>query len=381
MIPESRRNRAALLSSFLAITYKEFLHIRRDRAALRLLFILQILNMLFAGAIDFRGRGLPIAVVDLDRTSQSRELLAQINATKSLRVDSIVDSADEARELVRAGVAHAALVIPADYHEKRIRGGAAVLAMVDGSDSSASRQALDALRGLTARVNLDTQVATVRRGTAMSGLTITSLILFNPQGRTTYFLLPGLVVVQVQQLLLLTLKAFARERAAGTLERLNMTPLSPTALLLGKMTPYWLISLCDLLLLLAVMRAFGVPMRGNSLLLLLAGALFMLTAITFGMFVTATSSTASAQQKIWLYTRMTIFLSGYLFPLSSLPKVLLPLAYAHPATHMIAISRSIVLRDTALMDLLPHFAYLIIAPALLLGAGMPAFRRRLMPSS
>lgn len=375
------KHRAALLSSFLAIAYKEFLHIKRDRAALKLLFMLQALNMLFAGAIDFRGRGLPVAVVDQDRTTASRELIAQITATKSLRVDAIIGSPEEGRELVRSGIAHAVVVIPPDYHEKRIRGGATILAMVDGSDSSVSRQALGALGGLTARINLDVQLSSIQRGSPSPGLAVTSLILFNPQGRTTYFLLPGLVVVQVQQLLMLTLRAFARERGAGTLERLQMTPLSPTALLLGKMTPYWLIALVDLVLLYTVMRAFGVPVRGNPLLLLFAGALFMLTAIAFGMFVTATSTPGSAQQKIWLYTRSTIFLSGYIFPLASLPKPLLFLAYAHPATHMIAVSRSIVLRDTPFLDLMPHFAYLLVAPVLLIVAGMPRFRRSLMPAS
>ena len=378
---QESKHRAALLSSFLAIAYKEFLHIKRDRAALKLLFVLQLLNMLFAGAIDFRGRGLPVAIVDQDRTTASRELIAQISATKSLRVDSIIGSPEEARELVRSGIAHAAVVIPPDYHEKRIRGGATILAMVDGSDSSVSRQALGALGGLSARINLDVQRSSIQRGSPAPGLAVTSLILFNPQGRTTYFLLPGLVVVQVQQLLMLTLRAFARERGAGTLERLQMTPLSPTALLLGKMTPYWLIALVDLVLLYTVMRAFGVPVRGDPLLLLFAGALFMLTAIAFGIFVTATSTPGSAQQKIWLYTRSTIFLSGYIFPLASLPKALLFLAYAHPATHMIAVSRSIVLRDTPFLDLLPHFAYLLVAPAVLIVAGMPRFRRSLMPAS
>lgn len=365
-----------MLSQILAIIYKESLHIRREPGAFALMLVMQAFTLMMGAFIDVEAKDLPIALVDEDRSVESRMLVEKINATRTLKVHYVVDTAGAARGLMRAGTVRMAVMIPADFHEKRIKGvGTTILAVVDGSDSTTAAQALAALDGLGAAINVESaNGATVSHATP--SLSLHSRILFNPEGRLALFLLPGMLGFVLVEAAGMVSDSLLLERDADTMTRLLMTPLKPTALLIGKVIPYALIMTLNLVLLLLAMRwVFGVPIRGNVFVLFGAGVLFVMTLLSLGVYLATTSSsdTEFAQKDLFHFI-LTIYLTGWVFPLTSLPKFLVPISYALPVTHMIAITRAIAIRDTPVTELLPHFAYLAVAPVLLMAISIAKFR-------
>ena len=365
-----------MLSQIAAIAHKEFLHISRDPGMWGLILVMQAFTLIMGAFIDVTVRDLPVAVVDEDRSVESRKLLEKINATRTLKVAYVVDTPGAARSLMRAGSARMAVMIPPDYHEKRVKGaGTTILAVIDGSDSSAAEQALGALDGLSANINLETETGNaVNQPT--SSLSVRSLMLFNPEGRLALFLIPGMIGFVLVEVASSVGDSLLAERGSQTMTRLLMTPLKPMALLIGKVVPYAVLVTADLILLLLAMRwIFGVPIRGNVFVLFGGGVLFVMTLLALGVFLaTASSSEMEFGQKDLFHFILTIYLTGWVFPLTSLPKFLLPVAYLLPVTHMIAITRGIAIRDARVVELLPHFAYLAVAPVVLMAMSVSRFR-------
>lgn len=367
-----------MLAQLLAVLRKEIKHILEDTGTYRLILFMQAFTLLTGGYIDLTTKDLPVAIVDEDRSFQSRLLTQKIDATKTLKVAHVVDTTEEARRLMRAGRARVAVVIPPDYHEKQVKGsGATILAIVDGSDSSAANQALGALDGLGEAINVEADTAAAEK--QPESLSLRALTLFNPQGRLALFLLPGLIGFVLTEIAGLASDSIMMELESETMVRLLMTPLNPTAFLLGKLIPYFVIGTADLALLLLALRwVFQVPIHGNVFVIFLAGVLFILTLLSLGVYLAASSGSAIvvAQKELFHFV-LTVYLSGWTFPLTSLPKYLLPVSYALPATHIIAIMRGMAVRDARVLDLLPHFAYLAIVPVILMVLADIRFRKSL----
>jgi len=366
-------------ASFLAIAYKEFLHALRNRMIVRTLLTLQIVQLILLGSIDVTTRDLPTVVVDQDHSSQSRDLVEKLRATKTYDVRFMTNSTQEARALIRAGRAKMALVIPPDFHEKRASGeGATVLALVDGSDSTASQQALASLNGLSAQINFQISRQAVASEQS-SGFSPRALILFNPQGRTANYMLPGLIAMALTAFINLSAMALVSERERGTMERLLMTPLSIPGLMLGKLAPYLVLGIFNVMALLTVVRwVFQVPIRGSLALLLFAYLLYILTLLSLGLFIASSASgSPEVNQKSTLLSLPSIFLSGYIFPLTNLPLPLFVVAHFLPVTHMVEISRGIILRDAHLIDLAPHFGYFVFASTFLIWRASVKFQTTL----
>src|SRR5262249_52571061 len=181
-------------TSFLAIFRKEFLHIRRDRATLVTALALPLFQLVLFGFIDQTVRDLPTVVVDQDRSQSSRDVIDKLQATRTFRVSMVTTSSPQARQQVIAGRARVAVIIPPDFHKKRLEGvGAQMLVLIDGSDSNASAQALGSVNGLASQMSLDAIGAPPHLPVEAQ-----PIILFNPEGRTANFIIPGLVAILLQ---------------------------------------------------------------------------------------------------------------------------------------------------------------------------------------
>jgi len=354
-----------LWRSFVAVALKEVVHAQRDKFALRQLIIMQTMQLLMLGFIDTTVHDLPMVVVDQDQSSESRELIAKVKATGTFDMKFATNSQGQARDLIRAGRASVGLIIPPDYHLHRSRGEpASALVLVDGSDPVSSNQATGSINGLAAQMNFESAGSV----NAAPQLVPHSIVLYNPQGRTANYLLPSLLAIMVgTAFLVLSGNALVRERDRGNLERLLMTPVNLTGLMLGKLAPYFFIGLLDVAGFLLVMRwVFSVPINGSMIVLGTAMVLYLLTVLSLGTFLASSARSAPEfNGKAGLFMLPNFFLSGYVFPLTSVPMVLLPLSYMLPATHMISVMRGIVLRGAGFGDLLPDFVYLAVAPVLL----------------
>jgi ABC-2 type transport system permease protein len=364
-------------SSFVAIFRKEFLHITRDRGTMMVALTIPIFQMVLFGFIDQTVRNVPTVVVDQDETRESRELVDRLRATGTFAVTRITPNPRMAREEITAGRARVGVVIPPDYHEKRARGtGAKVLVLIDGSDSTVSAQALAAVSGIALNVSLEEVSA--GHAAVQPALSTQPIILFNPDGRTANYIIPGLVAIMLQIVaIVLTAIAIVREREKGTLEQLLVTPIDPLGLMLGKLAPYLVIGVVETAIILAVMRfGFDVPIRGNLLFLFAMAFVYLFALLALGLFISTRAETqAQAQQMAQFFFLPSIFLSGYIFPTAGLPWPLYAIGRILPATHMVEIMRGIVLRDAGPRELMPNVLALLVISVLLVWASVRRFRK------
>lgn len=364
--------------SMVVVAKKERISLSRNKMFWRGVVVMQLLQLVLMGFLDTQTRDLPVVVVDQDHSTYSRELIAKVKATTILDVKYITHRTSVGRDMVRAGHAKACIVIPPDYRERRAaRTSASVLMLVDGSDAPASAQAVAAFKGLAAELSVD-ELRNAGKGKGNGGVAVDAhaVILYNPDGSAPNYMLPALLVSLLGGLMMMGVMGVVRERDSGTLERLLMTPLSITGLMLGKAAPVVVVGMVNSVVVLALMRwVFGVPIQGSLVLILFSLFLYILTIAGLGVYLGSTSqSSMDAGSKAGYLMIPNTFLSGYIFPLSGVPKLLLPIAYALPATHMIEIMRGSVLRDAQATDLLPHILYLALVPVLLIWMAERKFR-------
>jgi ABC-2 type transport system permease protein len=365
-------------SSIVAIARKEILHIQRDKFTVRTVIMMQLIQVFLLGFMDTTTRKLPTVIVDQDNSSFSREFTAQVQAMTTFDVVYAATSLHEARALIRGGKARVGILVPPDFRTKRVeRSGASVLVLVDGSDAAASAQALAAINGLVARANVEELSATSSRIRSAEPLSARSITLFNPEGRTPNFMLPGLIAIAMQWFMNMVGVSLARERESGTLERLLMTPLHVVGFMIGKLAPYLVFAFLNYLLVLTIIRwLFGVEIQGSIPLLLLSGTLYLFTVLSVGLFIGANArSNQEVIQKATVLTIPAIFLSGYLFPTSGLPTPLYVLAQLLPQTHFVELARALILRSAHLEDILVHIGALILTGGLMMFLAVRRFRR------
>jgi ABC-2 type transport system permease protein len=319
---------------------------------------------------------LPLVVVDQDRSVDSRLLRDQLVASKTFKVIELTANPERARQQIRAGRARVAVVIPPHFQDHRTRGvPAQLLVLIDGSDSTASAQALATVNGLAARDNL-ARAETV--APLVGAIQAQPIILFNPEGRTANYIIPGLVAVLLQLVgIVLSAGAIVREREKGTLEQLLVTPINPLGLMLGKLGPYLVVSLVEMSTILLAMRfGFGVAIRGSVFLLYGIALFYLFALLAMGLLISTRASTQmEAQQMAQMLFLPGIFLSGYIFPFEGMPVVLRAIGLCFPVTHMIAIMRGVVLRRADIVDLWPHIAALLGMSVVLVWLGARSIKK------
>ena len=366
------------MKGFIAVLRKEAIHMRRDKGTLRLALGIPVFQLILFGSIDTNVTSVPTAVFDQCHCPESRALVDELQATKTFAVVREVSSRAALRESIVAGEAKVGLEIPPDYGRKRLQGAQATfLALIDGSDNTIASQSLAAIDGWA----LTHSLQELQRRTGVGELPVSPRpqILFNPDTRSANLLIPGLIAILLTfSGTLLTAYAIVRERERGTLEQLMVTPVSSMGMILGKLVPYLVLAFVQLILVLFCMRVFfHVPIHGSVLLLAGLSLIYLPSLLALGLMISARSATqieaTQAAQGILL---PSIMLSGYIFPLSSLPGPLRILSQALPATHFVAISRGIIIRGADLHDLVREVASLAIISLVLLTSSVVIFRRK-----
>lgn len=381
-----------MMRGFLAILLKEFSHIRRDPATIVFAILVPALQLtIFGFAANVTIDNIPLVVLDLDGRQESRRFVEAMVNTRTFRIVERCWSAEEFRRAISSGRAKAGLLIPADYSERLLRRQQAqVQVLVDGSDSQVASTALNTVNLLALNLSIGrARVVAEAIGTGPSrdatgalALPIESRarLLFNPNLADTYFFIPGLVAIILQTVLaFLTSASIVKEREIGTLEQLFVTPVSPAGLLLGKLTPYVILALGELLLVLVVMTTgFGVPIQGNLTLLLALSTLFIFTVLGLGLMVSTLAKTQFQAMQFSLIVMLpSVLLTGFVFPRSEMPLPLYLVGYALPVTYFLEILRGIVLRSADAFDLLPHILGLCAVAVAIAAISLTRFRKQL----
>lgn len=373
---------AAFWSSFVAIFRKEFVHIRRDRATLMIALTIPVFQLVLFGFIDQTVSNVPTVVVDQDRTHYSRALMDKLRATHTFAIQRVTPDPRAAREDIVSGRARVSVIIPPDFHDRRARGEEAkLLVLIDGSDANVSEQALASVNGVAAAENLQAVTDKIQVGVTVpdNALSVQPIVLFNPDGRTANFIIPGLIAILLQIVaIVLTAISIVREREKGTLEQLLVTPIDPLGLMLGKLAPYLFIGVLEMGAILLAMRfGFDVPIRGDLVFLFAMALIYLFALLSIGLAISTRAQTqAQAQQMAQMFLLPSIFLSGYIFPTPGLPLVLRWIGRILPATHMIEIMRGVVLRGAGVVQLWPNVAALAAISVAMVAISVRNFNKR-----
>jgi len=335
---------------------KEFTHLVRDPGTLFFALLIPLIQLfLFGYAVDTNVRQIATAVLDQSQTQESRDLVAKLAASDVFRMALTVQSDDALYAAIRSGKARVGVKIPYDY-ARRLQEGrtASVLVMVDGSDSNVAGQAVNASTGVALEESLSRVVGAGTAGGAGMAIEVRPSVLFNPSTRSANFFVPGLIAVLLQVMIILLIAlSVVRERERGTLEQLTMTPVTPLGLMVGKMIPYGVLGFGELCLILTIMRwVFQVPIHGSVLLLLAMSVPFLLTVMGIGLVIsTKAQSQAEAFQLSMGTVLPSVFLSGYIFMIDTMPLFFRMVSRVIPVTYYIEILRGIILRGAGLSDL------------------------------
>src|SRR5215213_255914 len=335
------------------IIRKEFIHIIRDPRTLGVMFFTPLLQLvLFGYAATSDVRNIPLGVYDQDRTPQSRHLVDAFVQSGQFSVAHMADSEHDLARQVDNGSVRAGLIVPPNYASDLVGGhGAQVGFVLDGSDPTVASSALSSanLIGQVEGATLQQQTLARRGGglSIVSPLEVRTRVWYNPDMVSVVFMVPALIGIILQmQATLLTSSAIVRERERGTIEQLIVTPIRPLELIVGKILPYALIAMLILIMVLLVgVFWFGVPVQGSVLLLLGISSLFLLSSLGIGLLI---STVAQTQQEAFLLSFLTllpsIFLSGFIYPLAALPKVLQILSGIIPLGYVLVGGRGVVVR-------------------------------------
>jgi ABC-2 type transport system permease protein len=333
------------------VARKEFTHILRDPSTLFFALLIPILQLfLFGYAVDTNVRQIPTVLFDESHTQQSRSLIQAFAASDIFKISAYAQTAPEMYATMRSGRAQVAIRIPYDYARNLQLGrSATVLVLVDGSDSSIAGIAVDASTG----VALEQSLARIPGLTAQP-IEVRPSVLYNPATRSANFFIPGLIAILLQVMIILLISlSLVREREHGTLEQLKMTPIAPLGLMIGKMIPYGALAFSELCLILTLMRfVFQVPIHGSLILLLLMSLPFLLTVLGIGLIISTRATTQAEAFQLAMGTILpSVFLSGYIFQISTMPAFFRAVSAIIPATYYIRVIRGIVLRGSSFPDL------------------------------
>lgn len=368
-----------VFASFRAIFYKEIMHIRRERSLLFFTMFMPLMQMCVYGWLDTNVRHIPAVVCDESHSTESRKFIDELRATGSFDIVSYALSPSQARNAVISARAKVAFEIPADYHDRITRGdGARVLVLIDGSESTTAATALGAANGVAMTDSLQIVNARSAGRTGSTPIEARPVILFNPDSRSANYLIPGLIAILLSMVTsILTAVAIVRERERGTLEQLLVSPINPVGLMLGKVAPYLFVGLAEMTSILTAMRfIFQVPIHGSLLFLYAVSLIYIFALLAIGLFVSIGAQTQQgAQQSVQMLMLPSMFLSGYIFPLPSLPLPLRVLSQIFPATHMVEIMRGVVLRGAGPLQLWRPCAALTLISFLLIAMSVRRFKQ------
>ena len=367
------------MRGFTAVLKKEWLHMTRDRATLIFALLVPVFELVLFGLIDTNVRHVPTVVFDQSRTAESRQLIQDFVNTSYFDVIREASSRQEMQAMIVGAKASVAVEIPPEYARRRLDGQPAhFLVLIDGSDSSVSSATLAAANGVALSRSLKEMMA--RAGLKELPVSPHPQLMFNPDSRSANLLIPGLIAILLTfSATILAAFAIVRERERGTLEQLMVTPVSPLGVVIGKLLPYLALAYVQLLIVLVVMRfAFRVPIHGSLWLLLVLSIPYLLALLAVGLLVSSRAKTqAEAIQMAMTVMLPSVLLSGYIFPLSSLPAPLRVISAILPATHYIAISRGVIVRAAEWADLWPHAAALFAIAGVLVLGSTQAFKKTL----
>jgi len=374
-----------------ALIKKEFAQTRHDRKLMFTLTVLPVVQLMLVGfALSSAVTNVPLAIVDDSRTPESRELIATLTESKSFRLAGYYSSAGQLGDAVSQGKADAGMVVPYDFARDLARDRQAtvqfLLNATNANTATISRGYAESMiqryntelrnQGIHAPLQPIAGSELVRRGQVQ----LQPAFLYNPGLVDSWFIVTGVLgLLLILDSSLICAAAMVREREAGTLEQLLMSPASTSEIIISKITPLFLLLCLMMFLAIGVLKfAFGVPFHGNILLLVAGGALCILSGISIGTVISTFSKSAQQAQLTCFFVNPPLSaLSGALNPVEAMPKWLQPFTVLNPIHHFATIARGSTLKGSGIIDLWPNFLGLLLITLVLGSLSIWRFRKQL----
>ncbi len=363
-----------------AIIKKEFIHIVRDPRSLGVAIALPIVLLLLYGyGINLDVRHLRTAVIDDDSTRQSRALLASFEQSKYFDFVSRLGSYSEVAEQLDHNRAKIVIAVPKGFAQDLSHGKAHIQVIVDGSDSTTASLAIGYASQIAQAFSKSVAERGAQAGSSVPGLDVRTRYWYNPKLNSTNFIVPGLIAIILMLLSsLLTSMTIVRERERGSIEQVIVSPIRPHELMLGKLAPYVVIAFLDIVIvILAARLIFGVPLVGSVPLLLVASFFFLIAALGLGLLISVVSNSQLVAMAIAVIATMlpTVLLSGFMYPVSTMPPPIRAVTYLIPAKYYLVIVRGIFLKGVGPSVLWQQGALLLAAGTILIMLSARKFKK------
>lgn len=363
------------MRTLINILIKELLQLRRDPKILPILFIAPVVQLTILGyAATTDIRRVELVVCDLSRSAAGRELVDAFTGSSYFRQVGTVQTTEAIDAYLDSSRARIALVIPSTFAEDRAAHRPATVQLVaDGSDAMVGTLGLSYALGTLQRI-------AESHGFQMP-VTLLPEVLYNPDLVSRYFMVPAVLAMIIMIMtMMLSSMALVRESEVGTMEQLLVAPLSPGAIIAGKLLPYALVGTIEIMTALPVVLFwFRVPLRGSLLTLLILTAPFMLCTLGIGLLVSTLARTQQQAMMITTFVFMMpqIYLSGFIFPIQNMPKVFQWITYAVPLRYYVQILRGVFLKGTGFEILWPQGLAMLGLGLLILSIARIRFRRQI----
>lgn len=367
------------MKTFLSFIKKEFYHILRDPLTLLIMFVLPIILMsILSFAVSTEIRSIPFVVLDHSKSTQSKELIEKLDANLYFDLKDSYSSEKEVEAAFLKGLCVIAVVIPPDFASAPLHSGVAdVQVLTDASDPN---QASTMVNYFQAEI-LAFQQGKTTPGKMHSSINTVVKMLYNPQMLSTYSIVPGLKgMVLLLICALMTSIAVVREKELGTMEILLVSPIKPAVIIFAKAIPYLVISILDVLLILFLSNtALDVPINGSLLLVLLLALIYIFTALALGMLISTLTETQQAAMIAAGVGLMlpSLLLSGLIFPIESMPKILQVVSCVVPARWFIEALRDIMIKGLGVAAVWKQLIILLGMCSVLMTVSIKKFKNRL----
>lgn len=361
----------------IAIIKKEFIHIFRDKASLIIVLGMPIVfSILFGFAVTTEVDEIPIAVLDNDKTIESREYINSFKNSNYFVINQYVTNMKKIENLIDENTIKGALIIQSGYSKDKSKYNEnKSLLIIDGSDPTVAKTALQSGTLVSSFHEVNKII-----GIDINNFGINTKVWYNPNLESTKFIMPGLIGIIMQNItILLTAFSLVREKEKGNIELLIVSPIKPSELILGKMVPYVIIGFIDFLITLFFgIYYFNVPIVGSFPLLLLLGFIFVLSALAMGMLIsTVADNQLQAMQISFVTILPSVLLSGFIFPREAMPLIIQKIGYLIPVTYFLKILRGIILKGTNLEQLIFETISLVAITIILLSMAIIKFNKTL----
>ena len=376
------------------IFIKETIQIRTDRRMLMIIFVAPVLQLLLLGyAVNTDVNRIPIAVLDFSRTQESRELIQLFKNSGRFQINYFPESQKELVGLLDKGEVWVGIEIKSDFAQELKKGKTVpVQIIIDGTNSNTAGVVSGYLNQLLLSYNqklFQDQAQQRLAQASVAGMVSKPKILslenqvrawYNPELKSRDFNLPGiLALILMITTMMLTSMAIVREKEIGTIEQLMVTPIKTSELILGKVTPFALIGFIDVCLItLVAILWFKIPFKGNFLFLLLSVMVYLLTTIGIGLFISTLSRTQQqAMMTTFFFLMPAIILSGFMFPIANMPKLIQYLTYVNPLRYFLVIVRGIFLKGSGISILWDQLLPLGSIGVVVLAHSILRFRKKI----